>query len=56
MKKTIIFIFSVLFFTASSMGQRYAVIDSKFILDKMPEYKEAQTKLDQFSKIGRAHV
>ena len=30
-------------------AQRYAVIDSKYILEKMPEYKLAQTKLDQFS-------
>jgi outer membrane protein len=31
-------------------AQRYAIVDTKFILDKMPEYKEAQTKLDQFSE------
>jgi outer membrane protein len=30
-------------------AQRYAVVDSKYILDKMPEYKEAQDKLNQFS-------
>lgn len=34
-------------FTCSA--QRYAVIDSKYILDKMPEYKTAQQRLDQFS-------
>ena len=31
-------------FTATA--QRYAIIDTKFILDKMPEYKEAQKQLD----------
>ena len=30
-------------------AQRYAIVDTKYILDKMPDYKEAQTKLDQFS-------
>lgn len=30
-------------------AQRYAVIDSKYILEKLPEYKESQAKLDQFS-------
>ena len=30
-------------------AQRYAVIDSKYILEKLPEYKESQTKLNQFS-------
>ena len=31
-------------------AQRYAVIDSKYILNKLPEYKTAQQKLDQFSE------
>jgi len=35
-------------FTCSA--QRYAVIDSKYILNKLPEYKTAQQKLDQFSE------
>jgi outer membrane protein len=33
-----------------SKAQRYAIIDSKYILDKLPEYKEAQKLLDQFSE------
>ena len=28
---------------------RYAIVDTKYILDKMPEYKDAQKKLDQTS-------
>src|SRR6186997_3324642 len=35
-------------FTCSA--QRYAVIDSKYILEKLPEYKAAQLKLNQFSE------
>ena len=31
-------------------AQRYAVIDSKYILEKVPEYKEAKKKLDLFSE------
>jgi outer membrane protein len=41
------------FFVASIFtcgAQRYAVIDSKYILQKLPEYKSAQQKLDQFSE------
>src|SRR5215212_408100 len=34
-------------FTCSA--QRYAVIDSKYILNKLPEYKTAQEKLNQYS-------
>ena len=33
-----------------TMAQRYAVVDTRYILDKIPEYKEAQSKLDQFSE------
>ena len=40
-------LFSAAFFTCSA--QRYAVIDSKYILNKLPEYKTAQERLDQFS-------
>jgi len=48
--KKIFFIACCLFFIAhSSNAQRYAVIDSKYILEKLPEYKDAQKKLDQFS-------
>jgi len=39
---------AIIFFTTSA--QRYAVIDSKYILEKLPEYKSAQQKLDQFSE------
>ena len=37
-------------FFAASQAQRYAIVDTKFILDKMPEYKDAQTKLDDVAK------
>ena len=30
-------------------AQRYAIIDSKYILEKLPEYKESQARLDQYS-------
>src|SRR6266567_334902 len=33
----------------NTSAQRYAVIDSKYILEKLPEYTAAQHKLDQFS-------
>jgi outer membrane protein len=43
---------SALFITAIlvTSAQRYAVIDSKYILEKLPEYKSAQQKLDQYSE------
>ena len=47
--KKIIFISCFLLIAFISNAQRYAVIDSKYILEKLTEYKESQTKLDQFS-------
>src|SRR5947207_2704179 len=48
--KKIIFIISFFLGVAfMASAQRYAVIDSKYILEKLPDYKESQTKLDQFS-------
>ena len=56
MKKilTIAFCLSVISYTASA--QRYAIIDSKYILDKTPDYKEAQKKLDQFSALWQQEL
>jgi len=49
MKKILILV--VFFSTAVlvSRAQRYAIVDTKYILEKMPDYKQAQQKLDQFS-------
>jgi outer membrane protein len=46
------FVLSTLFVAVmlTCSAQRYAVIDSKYILQKLPEYKSAQQKLDQFSE------
>jgi outer membrane protein len=35
--------------TFATQAQRYCVIDSKYILENLPEYKQAQTKLDEAS-------
>lgn len=50
MKKILVLAISALIFVCTASAQRYAIVDSKYILDKMPEYKEAQQKLDQFSE------
>ncbi len=55
MKKIILalFLISAAFITNA---QRYAIIDSKYILDKVPEYKEAQKKLDNFSELWQKEL
>ena len=55
--KKIFFILLICFaVTGSNFAQRYAVIDSRYILNKLPEYKEAQQKLDQFSKMWQQEI
>ena len=44
--KKIFFIALVLSFAFAAQAQRYAIIDTKYILDKMPDYKLAQKNLD----------
>ena len=50
MKKIPVILITCLIISAGLNAQRYAVIDSKYILEKVPEYKAAQKKLDQFSE------
>ena len=40
----------------SGQTQRYCVIDSKYILEKIPEYAKAQTQLDEESKVWEKEV
>jgi outer membrane protein len=55
MKKLLVaFVISFAALTASA--QRYAIIDSKYILDKVPEYKDAQAKLDNFSELWQKEL
>ena len=49
MKKLFPVVCSLLLLSFTATAQRYAVIDSKYILEKLPDYKQSQTKLDQFS-------
>ncbi|HXL56148.1 MAG TPA: OmpH family outer membrane protein [Chitinophagaceae bacterium] len=49
MKKFLLIAFTFMLFAVSSYAQRYAVIDTKYILGKMPEYVDADKKLQQVS-------
>lgn len=55
MKK--IFFIALFVCTACAVNaQRYAIIDSKYILDKVPDYKDAQKKLDDFSELWQKEI
>jgi len=49
MKKIILSASIMLLVIGGSFAQRYAVIDTKYILDKVPEYKDADKKLKDIS-------
>lgn len=54
--KTFLF---VAFFSIASVtvqAQRYAVIDSKYILEMIPDYKNAQKRLDEFSQVWQQEL
>ena len=44
--KKLLLVVSIVVTAAFAQAQRYAIIDTKYILDKMPDYKEAQKHLD----------
>ena len=49
MKKILLVACSLLLIAFVSHAQKYAIIDTKYILDKMPDYKMAQKKLDDIA-------
>lgn len=49
MKRILLSAALLLAVTIAANAQRYIVIDSKYILEKMVEYKDAQTKIDKLS-------
>ncbi len=47
--KKILLLTCLLGFGILGFSQKFAIIDTRFILDKMPEYKAAQAKLDDIA-------
>ncbi len=50
MKKLLLSAIIVMLTSATVFAQRYAIIDTKYILDKMPEYKDADKRLSTVSE------
>jgi len=49
MKKFLLVALSLCLITFVAEAQKYAIIDTKYILDKMPDYKQAQTQIDDIA-------
>jgi len=50
MKRILITFIAVIAITISSYSQKYAFVDTEYILENIPAYKAAQEQLDQLSK------
>ena len=37
-------------------AQRYAIIDTKYILEKIPDYKDANTKIEEFAEAWQQEI
>lgn len=56
MKRSLLIGFCLLLIGFIAQAQRYAIIDTKFILDKMPEYKDAQKQLDETAAVWQKEI
>jgi outer membrane protein len=56
MKKVLLSAVCALLLTLAGRAQHFAVVDTKYILEKMPEYKDAQKRLDQQSMVWQKEI
>jgi outer membrane protein len=56
MKKIVFCFILALGFATASIAQRYAIIDTRYILDKMGDYKEAQKTLDATANMWQKEI
>ena len=56
MKKLITTTIILITFGAASFAQRFVYVDTEYILDNIPEYKQAQKKLDDIAEGWRTEI
>ncbi len=56
MKTYLLAAMSLLLTAFSANAQRYAIIDTKYILEKIPEYKEANKKLEEMADAWQKEI
>ena len=54
--KKLVLSFLALFLAVASQAQKFAYIDTEYIFEKVPEYKEAQKQLDELSNQWQKQV
>ena len=56
MKKTLLILVSCLLLSVVSYAQKFAYVDTDYILNNIPEFNQAQDKLDEISKQWQAEI
>ena len=56
MNKTLLTFVISLLFTVGLVAQKYAYVDTEYILENIPEYKDAQNQLDELSEEYQAEI
>jgi outer membrane protein len=56
MKKLSLLAASIMLSAMLATAQKYAIIDTRYILDKLPDYKEAQKKLDATADMWQKEI
>lgn len=56
MKKLFLLLTFAIAAITGAYAQRYAIVDTRYILDKMPEYATAQKQLDEISKAWEKEI
>jgi outer membrane protein len=56
MKKIFLLALAACLFASAGRAQRYAIVDTKYILGKMPDYTDAQKRLDQTSEMWQKEI
>ncbi|RLD50951.1 MAG: OmpH family outer membrane protein [Bacteroidetes bacterium] len=56
MKKSIVTVILAVVFTIPAFSQKNAYVDTEYILSKIPAYENAQTKLNEYSKVWQKEV
>lgn len=49
MKRNVVLLFVLIFSSSILWAQKYAYVDTEYILDNIPEYKDAQNQLDELA-------
>ena len=56
MKKALLILVSFLLLSVGSYAQKFAYVDTDYILNNIPEFTQAQDKLDEISKQWQAEI